>query len=105
LGPDGKPDVDPDARQAAGAVLLDLTTGKASPLASYRPKDAEFPQDEPTWVGETRLNGWVFRVEEHGPDSGLPHVQTTRLLRARSTDGRRSWERRIAGEPNLPPRP
>jgi hypothetical protein len=105
LGPDGKPSVDPHDRQAAGAVRVDLTTGKATPLAEYRPKDAEFPQDEPTWVGETRLNGWAFRVEEHSPDSGLPYALTTRLLRARSADGRRTWERRIAGEPNLPPRP
>jgi hypothetical protein len=104
LDPDGKP-VDPNAREAAGAVRADLASGKASPVPDYRPKDAEFPQDEPTWVGDTKLNGWVFRVEEHGPDPGFPYALTTRVLRARSADGKRSWEHRIAGEPYLPPRP
>jgi hypothetical protein len=104
-GPDGKPYVDPEDREAAGAVRVDLATGKATPLAGYRPREADFPQDEPTAVGETRLNGWSLRVEEHDPDPGLPHALTTRLLRARSAGGGRCWERRIAGEPNLPPRP
>jgi hypothetical protein len=105
FGDDGKPYVDPNARHATGALRVDLATGKATPVAGYEPKDTEFPEDEPTWVGDTKLNGWVFRVEEHGPESGLPYALTTRLLRAKSADGARSWEHRIAGEPNLPPRP
>jgi hypothetical protein len=105
VGADGKPYVDPNAREAAGAVRVDLATGKATPVAGYRPKDDEFPQDEPSWVGDTRLGGWVLRVEESGPDPGVPYALTTRLLRARSARGGRSWERRIAGEPYLPPRP
>jgi hypothetical protein len=30
---------------------------------------------------------------------------STRLLRARSAEGKHSWDRRIAAETNLPPRP
>jgi hypothetical protein len=105
FGPDGKPYVDPLERKAAGAFRVDLASGKATAVAGYQPRDAEFPETEPTSVGPTKLSGWVLRVEERGPESGIPYELTRRILRAETAAGARSWQRRIAGEPNLPPRP
>jgi hypothetical protein len=105
FGPDGKPYVDPNARKAAGAVRVDLADGKTAAVAGYQPRDAVFPETEPSWVGPTKLSGWVLRVEERSPDPGFPYSLTRRLLRAETADGARSWQRRIAGEPFLPPRP
>jgi hypothetical protein len=105
FGPDGKPYVDPNAKKAGGALRVDLETGKATPAGDYQPRDEEFPEDEPTNAGATKLNGWVLRVEEKSPEPGFPQTPTLRTLRARKADGSRSWERRIAGEPYLPPRP
>jgi hypothetical protein len=105
FGPDGKPYVDPNARKAAGAVRVELTGGKVAAVKGYQPRDVEFPETEPTNAGPTKLSGWVLRVEERDPEPGFPHVLTRRVLRAETTDGARSWQRRIAGEPYLPPRP
>jgi hypothetical protein len=105
FGPDGKPYVDPNARKAAGAVRVDLASGKAAAVAGYQPRDAEFPETEPSWVGPTKLHGWVLRLEEQAPEPGFPHSLTRRTLRAATADGARSWQRRLAGEPYLPPRP
>jgi hypothetical protein len=105
FGPDGKPYVDPNERKAAGAVRVDLATGKATAVTGYQPREAEFPETEPSWVGPTKLSGWVLRVEERDPEPGFPHSLTRRVLRAETADGTRSWQRRIAGEPHLPPRP
>src|SRR5437660_1300495 len=60
ISPDGKPYVDPNARKAAGVVRVDLATGKAAAVAGYQPRDAEFPETEPSWVGPTKLSGWVL---------------------------------------------
>jgi len=105
FGPDGKPYVDPNARKAGGAFRVNLATGKPAVVKGYQPKEADFPEHRPSWVGTTRTQGWKFRVEESGPDPGYPYQLTTRILRAERADGKRSWELRIAGEVYLPPRP
>jgi hypothetical protein len=101
--PAGEPD--PHARSASGAVRVDLRTGKATPVKGARPKDADFPEEEPSGAGTARLAGWVFSVEEKDPEVGFPHSLTRRTLKARTADGKRSWQRPIAGDVYLPPRP
>ncbi len=105
FGPDGKPYVDPNEKKAAGAVRVDLKSGKASAVTGYQPREAEFPETEPTSVGPTKLKGWILRVEKRSPEPGFPHALSRRILRAEGVGGGRSWERPIAGEPYLPPRP
>ena len=105
FGPDGKPYVDPNAKKAGGAFRVNLTTGKPAAVKGYQPKEADFPEHRPSWVGTTRAQGWKFRVEETGPDPGYPYQLSTRILKAERADGKRSWEHRIAGEVYLPPRP
>jgi hypothetical protein len=105
FGPDGKPYVDPNAKKASGALRVNVASGKVAPMQGYSPKEAEFFDDRPSWVGPIKRQGWVFRVEETGPKSGLPGALTQRTFKAATQDGKRSWEREIAGGVNLPPRP
>jgi len=105
FGSDGKPHVDPNAKKAGGAFRVNLATGKLTAVKGYQPKETDFPEDRPTWVGTTKAQGWKFRVEETGPDPGFPYQLSTRILKAERADGKRSWEHRIAGEVYLPPRP
>src|SRR5207245_1852115 len=99
--------VDPNERKGSGAVRVDLATGKATAVAGYQPRETEFPETEPSWVGPTKLSGWVLRLEEQSPDPGFPHSLNRRVARAagRGRASARSWQRRSAGEPYLPPRP
>src|SRR5262249_618747 len=73
FGPDGKPYVDPNAKQAGGAVRVNLSSGKVTAVKGYRPKEAEFPEERPSWVGQTKRQGWVFRVAETDPEPGFPY--------------------------------
>ena len=104
-GPDGKPYKDPNAKKAGGAIRVNLANGKFAAVKGYQPKEADFPEDRPDWAGQTKRQGWVFRVEERGPGSGFPYSLIPRVLKAQQADGKRSWEHRIAGEVYLPPRP
>jgi hypothetical protein len=105
FGPDGKPYVDPNAKKAGGALIVNIATGKVRAVKGYSPKEAEFFDDRPSWVGQTKRQGWVFQVEETGPKSGLPYALTQRTFKAATADGQRSWKREIAGGVSLPPRP
>ncbi len=105
FGPDGKPYVDPNAKEAGGAARVNLGSGKVATVKDYRPKEGDFLEDRPTWVGPTKRQGWVFQVKETDPKPGFPQSLTRRILKAKTEDGKRSWERDIAGEVNLPPRP
>jgi hypothetical protein len=105
FGPDGKPFVDPNAKKAGGAVRVNLASGKVATVKGYSLKEADFSEDRPSWVGETKRRGWVFRVEEVAPKLGFPGSLTRRILKAAREDGKRTWERDIAGEVYLPPRP
>ena len=96
------PDPDPNAKEASGAFRLDVQSGRVSAVKEVRPKEGELPDWTP---GRTKRHGWVFRVEEKSPESGFPHVLTTRTLIAEREDGKVSWKRPLVGQPNLPPRP
>jgi len=100
-GPPPPPGRDLNAKNIGGAFRVDLASGKLAEVKGYKFKAAEVPE-----VGEdTKRQGWMFRVEEKDPDPGFPHTLTRRLLKANADDGKRSWERPIAGEVFLPPRP
>ena len=102
FGPDGKPYVDPNAKQAGGAVRVDAATGRVSTVKDYKPKDTDFPSELGT---KTTANGWVFRVEQVPTDTGKPYALLPRRLVAEREDGKGSWKRPIDSEVNLPPRP
>jgi outer membrane protein assembly factor BamB len=105
-GPDGKPYVDPNAREASGAMRVDLSSGKVTVVKDYRPKESDFFEDRPTWAGPAKRQGRVFRVEQDtSTNSGMPHSLIRQILKAKTQDGKRSWQRDIIGEVNLPPRP
>jgi hypothetical protein len=96
------PDPDPNARQAAGAFRLDVKSGRVVAVKGVRPKQGELPDWTP---GQTKHDGWVFRVEEKSPEPGFPHVLTTRTLIAEREEAKGSWQRPLVDQPYLPPRP
>ena len=96
------PDPDPNAKQAAGAFRLGVKSGRVAAVKGVQPKEGELPDWTP---GQTKHDGWVFRVEEKSPEPGFPHVLTTRTLIAEREDGKGSWKRPLVGQPHLPPRP
>jgi hypothetical protein len=101
-GPPPPPNLPNLQNEASGAFRLDVKTGRVSVVKDVKPKAAEFPD----WTkGQTKVNGWVYRVEEKAPEPGFPHVLTARALIAEREDGKGAWKRPIAGEPYLPPRP
>jgi hypothetical protein len=102
-GPDGKPYKDPNAKEAGGAVRVDIATGRISAEKDYKPKDTDFPSGLGT---KTKSAGWSFWVE-HLPSkgNGMPHSLEPRVLIAERDDGKASWKRPIASEIFLPPRP
>jgi hypothetical protein len=101
-GGEPPPDPDPNAKKATGAFRLDVKTGQVSAVKDVNPKEGELPDWTP---GQTKHDGWVFRVEEKSPEPGFPHVLTTRVLIAKREDPEGSWKRPLMGQPNLPPRP
>jgi len=96
------PDPDPNAKRAAGAFRLDVKSGRVSAVKKLQPKEGELPDWTP---GQTKHDGWVFRVEENSPEPGFPHVLTTRTLIAERMDTKGSWKRPLVGQPHLPLRP
>jgi hypothetical protein len=101
-GGEPPPDPDPNAKQAAGAFRLDVKSRQVVAVKEVQPKQGELPDWTP---GQTKRDGWVFRVEEKSPDPGFPHVLTARTLIAKREDGKGSWQRPLMGQPYLPPRP
>jgi hypothetical protein len=101
-GGEPPPDPDPNAKQAAGGFRLDVKSGRVSAVKEVHPKEGELPDWTP---GQTKRDGWVFRVEEKSPEPGYPHVLTTRMLIGKRQDTKRSWKRPLVGQPHLPPRP
>jgi hypothetical protein len=102
FGPDGKPYVDPNAKKEGGAFRVNLATGKVTAIQGYSQKENEFG---PGPQGQTKRQEWMFLVEESSPKPGFPHSLTRRILRAKTENGARSWQREVAGEVYLPPRP
>jgi hypothetical protein len=96
------PDPDPNAKWASGAFRLDVKSGRISPVEGVRPKEGELPDWTP---GQTKRDGWVFRVEEKDPEPGFPHALTARTLVAEREDDKGAWKRPLMGQPYLPPRP
>jgi hypothetical protein len=101
-GGEPPPDPDPNAKRAAGAFRLDVKSGGVSAVKKLQPRKGDLPDWTP---GQTKYDGWVFRLEEKSPESGFPHVLTTRTLIAEREDGKGSWKRPLVGQPHLPPRP
>jgi hypothetical protein len=101
-GGEPPPDPDPNAKRAAGAFRLDVKSGRVSAVKKLQPKEGELPDWTP---GQTKHDGWVSRVEEKSPESGFPHVLTTRTLIAEREDAKGAWRRPLVGQPYLPPRP
>jgi hypothetical protein len=101
-GGEPPPDPDPNAKRAAGAFRLDMKSGGVSAVKKLQPREGDLPDWTP---GQTKYDGWVFRVEEKSPEPGFPHVPTTRTLIAEREDGKGMWKRPLVGQPHLPPRP
>src|SRR5262249_2586974 len=101
-GGEPPPGPDPNAKQAAGAFRLGMKSGRVADVKGVQPKEGELPDWTP---GQTKRDGWVFRVEEKSPEPGFPNVLTTRTLIAEREDSKASWKRPLVGQPHLPPRP
>jgi hypothetical protein len=101
-GGEPPPDPDPNAKQAAGAFRLGVKSGRVAAVKGVRPKEGELPDWTP---GQTKRDGWVFRVEEKSPEPGFPNVLTRRTLIAEREDSKGSWKTPLVGQPHLPPRP
>ncbi len=96
------PDPDPNKKEAAGAFRLDVKTGRVSMVKNVKPMEGELPD----WTkSQTKVNGWVFRVEEKSPEPGFPRAMSERTLTAEREEGKGLWKHSLVGEPYLPPRP
>ena len=89
-------------RRITIAAWLDVQSGRVSAVKKVQPRKGELPDWTP---GQTKHNGWIFRVKEKSPEPGFPHVLTTRTLITEREDVKGSWQRPLVGQPYLPPRP